>query len=593
MRKNSLNNKLFILIIFFISFLIYSNSLKNPFIWDQEISIAANPVIRSFKNIPNAFMTDLWGKKLSSGSFYRPLEVLSYMIDYSVWKLNPAGYHITSILIHSANAVLLFYLLIALKIKRKTAFISALIFTVHPVNTETVDYSIRGNLLGTLFCLAAFLLYLKYLSQKNIKTFIFSVIIYIFALLSKEWTVVLPLIMLVHYVIQGKRNLKFSSLLKNPLLIALASVSLAYFSLRILLLSGSGHQALSLIANATLMQRILTLPRILFTYVTLFILPYNLHMEYMFVTKNLSDMHFWTSSVSLAGFFYLVMKNTARSPDFNENRQLLFFFLWFLVSLAPFYNIAVKLHATLMEGWAYFAGTGFIPFMALVFFKLYDKASPDPAKNKAPAYNWKKLALTVLMVALSSYYIFITVNRNWQWGDAMRLYTNDLKYEPDSFLLNNNIGVILFRKGDMKGAKNYFSRAIRVSPNQRYAVARSNIGVIFQKEGHIKIAEDMYSESIEIDNYELGYENLARLYLITGRTRRSIEVAKRGCGLYPLNKNIRYFLGIGYFLTKNYTLAEKAFNYIKEHIDPDYKDVDEYLDKIYKAKQKQQFSNKE
>ena len=126
----------------------YFNSLHNPFVWDQEVVIAGNPMIRSWHYLPDVFQTNVEGRRLIGVGFYRPMEVISYMADYSLWKLDPFGYHCTSLFLHLCNSLLLLLLLRKIGLGRSAGFFASLVFAVHPVNSEAVTYSIRGDLLG-------------------------------------------------------------------------------------------------------------------------------------------------------------------------------------------------------------------------------------------------------------------------------------------------------------------------------------------------------------------------------------------------------------------------------------------------------------
>ena len=115
---------------------VYSSSLRNSFIWDDHLLIANNGFIKSWENFPRflnrSYLTkvsdvDYLGKRdIGSGeSSYRPVGTLTYFIDYSIWKLNPFGYHLTNLFLHIANVILFFF------------FISFVIFIMITNNTNT------------------------------------------------------------------------------------------------------------------------------------------------------------------------------------------------------------------------------------------------------------------------------------------------------------------------------------------------------------------------------------------------------------------------------------------------------------------------
>ena len=574
-KKNSSATLWYILTIIIAIVICYYNSLHNPFIWDQEVVIVGNPMIRSWEYLPDVFKTNVEGRKLTSIAFYRPMEVISYMFDYNFWKLNPFGYHCTSIFLHICNTILLFLLLKKIKITTQISFLACLIFAIHPVNTETITYSIRGDLLGFFFSMLCFLFFLYYREGRNIFAF-FSILAYLLALLSKESAVVTPFIILIYSILFNRAS-KTAYKNRTYLSMVLLLISFIYIFIRLVFISASTHGSLSLINEATMLHRILTFPRILLTYIGLLIFPRNLHMEYLFVEKSLTSPYVWLGVpllITIAYVFFRYIKSISKA-DVQLKKHLIFFLLWFLIGLIPFYNIVVTLHATLTEHWVYSPCIGFIVLMVILGFQVFHKTDSKLLKN---------IMILVLMTLLV-YCVFYTINRNRDWSDPMRLYQHDLKYEPDSFILHNNVGVIYFRKGDLKNAKEEFLKAIQVSPDGRYDVAHNNIGVIYENEGDLIAAEKSFKTSILLNNYELAYSNLGRLYLKLGKINDAIEVCIQGRELYPLNPEISYYLAIGYCYNRQFELARDVFKYINK-IAPGYKDTQVYIKNITEFLQK-------
>jgi|GEM_PF-380172 len=588
--------------------LCYINSLHNPFIWDQEVVIVGNPLIRSWKNLPLVFMTNVEGRRLTAIGFYRPLEVISYMTDYTFWKLNPFGYHCSSIFLHLCNSLLIFLLLKKLEIERRIAFVTSLIFTIHPVNTEVVTYSIRGDLLATLFSLLTIIFFiyfregitrcravttksLKLSAENTIKRrIVFAILslgMYLLALLAKEWAVVVPFIILAYTILfkrltgqderllPGRKKIMEKQYKKNRssnwLLWTLILIAVGYSAIRTGFITVSTTSPLSPIAYAPLWQRILTLPRILFTYLRLLIFPIHLHMEYLFVVRTLADAYVWLGVPALLTIVYRLYRYISSLPETENNfkKRILFFAIWFFIGLSPFYNIIIVLHATLTEHWVYFPGIGFLTFISLILFRSYDKLKKS---------FWKRV-FVASFAALICFYVFGTIKRNYEWGDPMRLYQHDVKYEPNSFILHNNIGVLYFRQGDFEKAKEAFLRSIEVSPGHKYEVAYNNLGAIYENEGNLRLAEQLYKRSIELNRCELAYGNLARLYLKEGKINEAIYISTMGRLLYPLNPEVNYYLGVAYYHANRLEEAKAVFAELNK-LHPGYKDIEVYLSNL-------------
>ena len=163
---------IYILLLLFVTIGIYSNALQNSFVYDDKATVVFNNFIRNWGNAPKILTQDYFS--LSGEATYRPLVTLSYFFDYSIWHLNPFGYHLTNLLFHIANTILI-YCLLCLGVRpyqssrlnvgsgptfyRTIPLFTALLFTAHPIQTEAVvAISFREDLMAMYFFLLSLLL---------------------------------------------------------------------------------------------------------------------------------------------------------------------------------------------------------------------------------------------------------------------------------------------------------------------------------------------------------------------------------------------------------------------------------------------------
>src|SRR3989338_399914 len=193
-RKIVLNSWLTILVIIFLGFSAYSFVLGSPFkTLDDNISIVYNPSIKSFSHLKSIFATSFFG----SGHYYRPLVSFSFMAGYAFFGLNPFYFNLTNILIHAATSCVIFFLVTALMNNRLIAFLTAVLFVIHPINWEAVcNISGRAILLSAFFAVSAFFCYVLFYRRKSIVFYICSIVFFALALLSKESAAMLPLVIL-------------------------------------------------------------------------------------------------------------------------------------------------------------------------------------------------------------------------------------------------------------------------------------------------------------------------------------------------------------------------------------------------------------
>src|SRR3990172_11894328 len=112
-------------------FLIYSISLDNPFYWDDEELITNNYVLRTPLNFKNYFIANPIPQ--------RPVTTLSFVIDYSLFGLKPVGFHMTQIVLHIVNTILIFFIANLILDKKWLVFLATFLFAFHPVHTEAVN----------------------------------------------------------------------------------------------------------------------------------------------------------------------------------------------------------------------------------------------------------------------------------------------------------------------------------------------------------------------------------------------------------------------------------------------------------------------
>ncbi|HEY3252290.1 MAG TPA: hypothetical protein VGK25_14370, partial [Ignavibacteria bacterium] len=103
--KEKDNTVVFLIIVGVVSFIVYANSLANDFVFDDESVVLSDPTIMDLSNIPKYFTGELGFHKVI-GRYYRPVVSTTYAIDYSIWKFNPLGFHLTNVLIHVINSLL-------------------------------------------------------------------------------------------------------------------------------------------------------------------------------------------------------------------------------------------------------------------------------------------------------------------------------------------------------------------------------------------------------------------------------------------------------------------------------------------------------
>src|SRR5512139_1367135 len=196
-----------------ISFFIYLSALQNQFIhWDDDRYIFENPHIRS---LGPAFFK--WAFFDFYAGNWHPLTWISHALDYAVWGLSPMGHHLTNNILHAVNTFLVVLLTVrlleVLKERREAegahtflddrgisiaGGVTGLLFGLHPLHVESVAWvSERKDLLCALFFLLSIMTYMSYVSDRNNRSYVLSLVFFILALMSKPMAVSLPIVLLI------------------------------------------------------------------------------------------------------------------------------------------------------------------------------------------------------------------------------------------------------------------------------------------------------------------------------------------------------------------------------------------------------------
>ena len=192
-------------ILFFVAFGVYANNLNNQLFWDDLDWISNNPRVHEFSaGNTKSWLTEntLAGIGLKS-NYYRPFLFATFTANYVVHQDKPFGYHLVNNLLHAGNAVLVFILLFFALKKRWPAFLVALLFAVHPLQTEAITYIAgRGDPLNVFWMLVSLLAVRKLYEQsdKKIRWYIISGITVVLAILSRETAIIFPFLAMVYAV---------------------------------------------------------------------------------------------------------------------------------------------------------------------------------------------------------------------------------------------------------------------------------------------------------------------------------------------------------------------------------------------------------
>lgn len=482
---NKFRTASFVLLAYFLmGFALYSKSLNYPFVLDDFPQIVHNPAVQDFPNVAPFFLGSTMASSVASsvatetsehrlnGIYYKPMMTISYSF---LWWLSPGEpffFHLLQIILHCTNAFLVFCIFRKLNISLIPSFLAGAIFLVHPINTEAVV--LIADLQEPLFSFFGLLAVNLLLPRQQLRPLsaisgAAIALLLLAALLSKE-TGILYLAMVGCAGILWRPN-EWKAWVPR-----LAAPLAMYLFLRVgiaglIHLNSDNMQ----IMRADWITRFQTVPSVLLHYLKIFFYPEKLSLTQDWIIAHPNFWNFFAPLILILFILgFLVLLNWRQ-----RSKPLLFFTTWFLLGWF-FHGQFFPLDGTVSDRWFYFPIIGLLGIFATL--NLGDKARSF------------RVALTVLWT------IFLAVRahaRSDDYRTPLSLYQADLQVEPNSFYINNNLGLELMKLQRFQEALPYFQKTIEVSESgsRAWLVAHRNLATSLietrdfnQAFEHLKIA---------------------------------------------------------------------------------------------------------
>lgn len=503
--------RLAVLTMLLLGLLIYGPSLPNPFIWDDYELIIHNPLVHGWVNLPRLFS----GNIVEQSSFYRPLQMLSYVMDYEVWGLNPKGFHLTSILWHVAAALALCGFVAAVTRNRLSALLAGILFLSHPVHNEAVAYiSGRADPIMAVFALLTITFYIRYLDNARLSEYLLCIVCFLAALMSKEAALIVPLLIGVYHVV-------FRKALNKELYFMLAVLALGYLGLRLLNVVGVAdmHEKTSTI----LLQRLPGAFAAQALYVKILFFPKDLFMGYGQKLFAWHDPLVWSGLGLWGGMVSAAVMLRGRRPLVS------FYLSWYVIALLPVMNL-YPVNAYMAEHWVYLPAMGLLSLFAHMFAVWI--AQP----------RWRPVAASGLMVVLIA--LSLTAHRqNYIWRDPVAFYQRIIRINPEYTKAYNNLGKILSQQGRYAEAADYFLRSITIDP--RFVKGYHNYAVCMAKLDRVDEAVAYYHKALGVQpDFAPTYNNLGALYIDREEYDTAEKYVNRALILEPEMPKAFYNLGL-------------------------------------------------
>jgi len=424
-----------------INLILYLPGVNFDFVWDDRSLILQNQSVQNPSKVIDAFKTTLrvFGEDYG---FYRPLTIISYTIDNLIWKGEPAGFHLSNIIIHILVVINIFYLMSWLLNPTKGFFVS-LMFTVFAAHIENVIFiSGRMDSLATLFMLLSLNTYLTINIARWLRIFV-SAIFLICALLSKEIAYIFPLIFIIIILFKYSSHIR-NNHLKNGILIIIVTF-IFYFLLKSLFIKSIINPGQS---GLPFLQRIIMIPQIIVFYLQVLLFPFNLNARhYHFISTSTQLSKTALASIIMIILIYLLMRS-------KKNHQILLGSLWFITGLIPVLNIFPLSGIPVAERFLYFPSIG----IAIIFAGLI------PEKPIFSFSNFRNITTSLIFLFVFINNIIFSISRIPVWKNEEKFFSTMIIQNPDSPLGYHNLGHFYYRQGKWEKAEQCYRKAISINP---------------------------------------------------------------------------------------------------------------------------------
>ena len=547
---------------------VYANSLRGNFIWDDIHLIKDNTYVKNWGNLLENLTNDFFLVSQEEGKigYYRPVITLSYMLDYSIWRLRPAGYHLTNILFHAANCLVVYLVVFFLSGNLFISFLTALLFAIHPIHTESVAWiSGRTDIIASLFFFLSFFLYGYSFRKEKVIPYLLSVFTFCLALLSKEMTITLPLTLIIYdyYFVVNEELTQLKKRIRYW--IPFWCFILIYVVWRFLIIRiGTGNPHVESLGRIPV---VVTFGKAILYYLRKLIIPLNLNSYVMVSLGSFFNLKTWTGFILIALLIWTAIRIR------KEYRAASFCIVFFLVTMLPLTNVMpisapFDIDFPMAERFLYIPSFGFCLLLGLLGGELFSRVS-------LPAKATSICLLSLIFIP----YGYNTVTRNRDWWDETKFYLKMTESSPDSFVIHNNLGVKYNEIGEYEKAIESCRRALKKRGD--YVEAYNNIGVAYFHKGEYDQALRECEKALKVNpRYEKIYNNLGVIYYTLKKYDVAVRQYEEAIRLKPKLSDPYYNLGNLYYDLRKY---DAAIWYFKKALalDPDAADAYNNLANVY------------
>lgn len=454
----------------------------------------------------------MWVFTTGHSANWHPLTWLSHMLDIQLYGLSPGPHHITNVLFHMANTLLLFVVLRRMTGSARRSGLVAALFALHPLHVQSVAWvAERKDVLSTFFWMLTLAAYTRYAEHPGRKTYLPVLLFFMLGLMSKPMVVTLPFVLfLLDYWPLGRiRQYELGiQELRTPisdLRVPVSSLRFPGADFRGLILEKLPLFMLSALSSwvTFLVQQdsgaVKSLEKYPFyTRAANALVSYAAYIGKMICPRNLSYFYPYPDTVPvwqiagaglfIAAVFFLMIRSAKRHPYFPVG------WLWYMGTLVPVIGLVQVGGQSMADRYTY------IPFIGL--FIIIAWGIPEFISRR------REIVLGGFAAGILSVLMIITYFQIKHWRNSITLFEHAIEITENNAKAHSNLGYVLLEKGNLEKAASHFKLALKIKPYS--TEVHNNMGIALARLGRKEAAEAHFREALQIEpddalaNYNLG-----------------------------------------------------------------------------------------
>jgi protein O-mannosyl-transferase len=541
-----------------LTLLVYLHSINNGFVnWDDNEYIYDNNSI-FFLHLDSLrwMLTSLYAHN------WHPFTWLSHAVDYTIWGPNPWGHHLTNIVLHAGNALLVYLVIIQLLLRKAhhdkeapadrakqikiliAALLTALLFGLHPVHVESVAWvSERKDLLCAFFSLLSISAYLSYVSSEVQRSkpawYAASLLLFCCALLSKPMAVSLPAVLLLLDIYPLGKLQQRAGTTRSILLEKIPYVAISIGSGAITILAQSAGAIRSL-DQLPLQARAMNAFRSLLLYLGKMAWPetlvpfYPLPKEFHWI-----DLDYLVPMTAVIALTFICVALARRGRYLVGS-----IWAYYLITLVPVIGIIQVGKQAAADRYTYLPSISIFLLAALSAAWIYGKITSS--RYRTILFSLFLAGIAVIMIGLGQK----TVKQTGIWHSSESLWKHVISVFPRrASIAYNNLGLDYSEHNQLDAAFSHYRQALMIDPG--YVEAHNNLGILYHKQGKFNDALSCYTMALAIDpHYVEAQNNRGLTYYAMGKPDEAIALFKDAIKINPDFAESYYNLGILYYAQK-------------------------------------------